>query len=107
MGKLYTIDGKLLTDTPEIRIGEKIYPVDDRTKTVKRLMKIQKEKTGESTDIDLIDEAVKLALGEKAFISLNTEEIPFKAYQSIFETIMSAMVGEDPESEDSRFQKGQ
>ena len=28
MGKLYTLDGKLLTETPEIRIGEKVYPVD-------------------------------------------------------------------------------
>lgn len=26
MGKLYTLDGKLLTETPEIRVGEKIYP---------------------------------------------------------------------------------
>lgn len=30
MGKLYTLDGKLLTETPEIRIGEKVYPVDSR-----------------------------------------------------------------------------
>ena len=28
MGKLYTLDGKLLTETPELRIGEKVYPVD-------------------------------------------------------------------------------
>ena len=32
MGKLYTLDGKLLTETPEIRIGEKVYPVDSRQK---------------------------------------------------------------------------
>lgn len=32
VGKLYTLDQKLLTNTPEIRIGEKIYPIDDRTK---------------------------------------------------------------------------
>ncbi len=36
MGKLYTIDGKLLTNTPEIRIGDKVYPVDSRTSTVKK-----------------------------------------------------------------------
>ena len=27
MGKLYTLDGKLLTETPEIRVGEKIYQI--------------------------------------------------------------------------------
>lgn len=37
MSKLYTLDGKLLTETPEIRIGEKIYPVDNRQKTVAKL----------------------------------------------------------------------
>ena len=34
MGKLYTIDHKLLTETPEIRIGDKVYEVEDRQKTV-------------------------------------------------------------------------
>ena len=106
MGKLYTLDGKYLTDTPEIRIGEKIYPVDNRTKTVKKILKMQKERKGDETDIDLIDEAAKLALGEKAYKDLNADELPFAAYQKIFELIMSAMVGEEI-TEDSRFQEGQ
>lgn len=38
MGKLYTLDGKLLTETPEIRVGEKIYPVDNRKKTVTKIL---------------------------------------------------------------------
>ena len=38
MGKLYTLDGKLLTETPELRIGEKVYPVDSRQKTVKKIL---------------------------------------------------------------------
>jgi len=32
MGKLYTLDDKLLIGSPEIRIGDKVYPVDDRIK---------------------------------------------------------------------------
>ena len=40
MGKLYTLDEKLLVGTPEIRVGDKVYPVDDRQKTVKKLMKL-------------------------------------------------------------------
>ena len=38
--KLYTIDDKLLTERPEIRIGEKVYPVDDRQKTVEKIMQL-------------------------------------------------------------------
>ena len=47
MGKMYTFDNKLLTEKPEIRIGDKCYPVDDRTSTVKALMKkMREQKTG-------------------------------------------------------------
>lgn len=44
MGKLYTLDQKLLTNTPEIRIGEKIYPIDDRTKTVMKVTNVELQK---------------------------------------------------------------
>ena len=30
MAKMYTLDEKLLAGVPEIRIGEKVYKVDDR-----------------------------------------------------------------------------
>ena len=38
MAKMYTLDEKLLVGVPEIRIGEKVYKVDDREKTVKKVM---------------------------------------------------------------------
>ena len=68
MSKLYTLDGKLLTETPEIRIGEKIYPVDNRQKTVAKL---------QST------------IGS----------------QQLFELVVAAMTGEDPEEAGARFPK--
>ena len=37
MGKLYTVDHKLLTETPEVRIGDKVYAVDHRQKTVRKM----------------------------------------------------------------------
>lgn len=37
--KLYTVDGAMLTETPEIRLGDKIYKVDNRFSTVKRVGK--------------------------------------------------------------------
>lgn len=36
MAKLYTLDGKLLAERPEVRVGDRCYPVDDRQKTVKK-----------------------------------------------------------------------
>ena len=47
MAKLYTLDDKLLTEVPEVRVGDKVYPVDNRQKTV---MAIQRAM--EQTDAD-------------------------------------------------------
>ncbi len=38
--KLYTIDNALLTECPEIRIGDKVYPLDDRQKTAEKVMNL-------------------------------------------------------------------
>ena len=54
MGKLYTLDGKLLTETPEIRVGEKIYPVDNRKKTVTKILDAAASAT-KNTSADVID----------------------------------------------------
>ena len=40
MARMYTFDKKLLCGSPEIRIGEKIYPIDDRKNTVKKVLKL-------------------------------------------------------------------
>lgn len=101
MGKLYTLDGKLLTETPEVRIGEKIYPVDDRAKTVKRLMAVQKDM---NENLDSIDEALKLALGEKAYKEIDPDNMHFQAVQELFAIVLSAMTGGDPR--ETRFPDG-
>ena len=95
MGKLYTLDGKLLTETPEIRIGEKVYPVDNRTSTVKKLMKI---------DQNDIDAGLKLAFGNKAAKEIDEQDIPFAAYVQLVKVVIAAMTGEDEDEIDARFQ---
>ena len=96
MGKLYTIDGKLLTNTPEIRIGDKVYPVDSRTSTVKKLMKI---------DQDDMDAILKLAFGDKAAKEIDEQDIPFAAYVQQVKVVVAAMTGEDEDVVDARFQQ--
>ena len=108
MGKLYTLDGKLLTETPEIRIGDKVYPVDDRQKTVKKLMKLQTQVSGSSDPNEtdrLTMEAFRLAFGDKAAKEIDDMNMPFAAYQCLFELVISAMTGEEPEEIDARFQE--
>ena len=97
MAKLYTLDGKLLTDTPEIRIGDKIYPVDNRQKTVKKIMALSVSGDSVEASLENVDEALKLALGPKAFREIDEQNLPFPAQQKLFELIMAAVTGEEPE----------
>lgn len=102
MGKMYTLDNKLLTETSEIRIGDKIYPVDDRVKTVKKIQKIYENMSDDA--YGSIYEAFALALGPKAAEEIDAMNMPFKAYQKVFELLMAALTGEDPDVIADRFQ---
>ena len=99
MGKLYTLDQKLLTNTPEIRIGEKIYPIDDRTKTVMKATKL------DTANVENVSKILELALGQKAAKEVEERNLPFAAYQQLLEIIIAAMTGEEPEAVSARFQE--
>ena len=97
MGKMYTLDKKLLCGSPEIRIGEKVYPVDDRKNTVIKVTKLFNDSKG---DVEKVDEALELAFGER-FKEIDEMDLPFAAYQKLFELVIAAMTGEEPKDEDS------
>lgn len=102
MGKLYTLDGKLLTETPEIRVGEKIYPVDNRKKTVTKIL--DAAGATKNTSADVIDRCLELALGKPAAKELNEMDLPFPAYIQLFTLVISAATGEKPQDVEQRFQ---
>lgn len=97
MAKMYTLDDKLLTGCNEIRIGDKVYPVDNRTSTVKALAKL---KTDDS------DEILRLGLGPDASKEVLARDLPFDAYIELVKLVTAAMTGEDPEAVEARFQQG-
>lgn len=107
MGKLYTLDNKLLTETPELRVGEKIYPVDNRQKTAQKILKL----TGNMTDLDAQQNAMleimKLALGPKAASEIDDQNLPYPAQQSLFVLLIAAVTGEDAAEAEARFQAAQ
>lgn len=100
MGKLYTLDHKLLTETPEIRIGEKIYAVDNRQKTVKKIQEVSKE-VDKDDPYGGMDKVLELAMGAKAAQEIDDLNMPYPAYQKMVELVMAAVTGEEPE----RFQE--
>lgn len=94
MGKMYTLDGKMLVDTPEIRIGDKVYPVDNRVKTVKKM---------ETIPTDDESAIFTLALGEKAAAEIDEMELPFPAYKELLVIVIAAMTGEEVDDVKARF----
>ncbi len=112
MARMYTFDKKLLCGSPEIRIGEKVYPVDDRKNTVKKAFKLFnsiKKKGNENTekndnsedkidieDLDTLDKLFELAFG-KNYKEIEAKELSFAAYNALASIVIAAMTGEDPE----------
>lgn len=104
MAKMYTLDSKLLCGSPEIRIGDKVFPIDDRQKTVKKVLKlfnkqnknndIETTEAAETDELDNIDEILKLAFG-KSFKEIDALNLSFAAYQELVEIVIAAMTGED------------
>lgn len=103
MAKLYTLDDKLLTEVPEVRVGDKVYPVDNRQKTV---MAIQRAM--EQTDADpaaQMSAALRLALGEQAERELAARNLPYPAVQALFALVLAAVTGEEAEAVQRRFRR--
>lgn len=95
MAKMYTLDNKLLTETPELRVGEKIYPVDNRQKTVAQLQQITSGFTGDNAT-ERIAQALALALGPNNAAEIDSMNMPYPAYVQLFELLVAAMTGEAP-----------
>lgn len=103
MGKLYTLDKKLLIGSPEIEIGDNKYPIDDRTKTVRKVMKLsaqlkEDEKDKSPEQYEVIDQILDLAFGTKSReVNEVLGELSFKAYLDVIEIVLDAMTNGDPE----------
>ena len=99
MGKMYTFDEKLLIGGPEIRIGDKVYPIDDRKKNVKKLLKeLNKIDKDDESVIDSDEMIIKYAFGKNAKEILEMN-MSFKAQQKLSEDVLAIMTGEDPVTE--------
>ncbi len=94
MAKMYTLDKKLLIGSPEIRIGDEVFPVDDREKNVKKIMKLFD--AADKDDMDKADEAFRLAFGEN-YKKIAAMDMPFAAYLELQKLVIAALTGEDPD----------
>lgn len=104
MGKLYTLDNKLLTETPEIRIGEKVYGLDNRQKTVTKVQNLMNGMNAENQE-ERMQEMLSLAFGAKESKEIDAMDMPYPAYQQLFVLVVAAMTGEEPETVAGNFRQ--
>ncbi len=103
MAKLYTLDDKLLTEVPEVRVGDKVYPVDNRQKTVMAIQRAMEQTDAEPAA--QMSAALRLALGEQAERELAARNLPYPAVQALFALVLAAVTGEEAEAVQRRFRR--
>lgn len=85
--KIYTTDNKILTEKPQIQIGDKLYAVDDRQSTFNKLNEqLQKD----SNNMEAI---YKLVFGNKAAQEIMDMELSVLGTQNLLIYVFAAIKG--------------
>lgn len=79
---------------PQLKVGDKLYTVDNRQSTWDKIQKIQ-------NDLELADEEktqkiYELALGKEAAKEILDMDLPVETNRSFSFCVMGAIIGEDP-----------
>lgn len=78
---------------PQLKIGDKLYLVDDRKSTWDKIQQVQ-ERGGDNVDAEIL----ALALGKEAVAELvNNSDISVSSYTNLSFYVMAAITGEDYE----------
>lgn len=78
---------------PQLKIGDKLYLVDDRKSTWDKIQQVQ-ERGGDNVDTEIL----ALALGKEAVAELvNNSDISVSGYTNLSFYVMAAITGEDYE----------
>lgn len=78
---------------PQLKIGDKLYLVDDRKSTWDKIQQVQK-RGGDNADAEIL----ALALGKEAVAELvNNSDISVSGYTNLSFYVMAAITGEDYE----------
>lgn len=79
---------------PQLKIGDKLYTVDDRQSTFDKIQEVQAEK--ELTEKQKTDKIFKLALGKEASDEILKMNLSVENFIYLTFCIMGAITGEDP-----------
>ena len=102
MAKIYTTEGKVIIEAPQIQIGERLFAVDTRKSTYDKMQKeIEQNESGRSEE-DII---LEYAFGETAFKQIQDMDLPLNGFLNLITFVYAAMFDITFEEAQERFQR--
>lgn len=98
MSKIINITDKFSNEQPSIQIGDKIYPVNNG---ISAMLAFEEAATG---GVDGILNAMKGALGEKAYKEIGVPDLSFANIKVLASAVLAAMTDITYEEAAARFQ---
>ena len=103
MAKIYTTDGKLLTETPQIQIGDKLFAIDNRKSTYDKMQEaVSNAKNGNEERIIL-----EHAFGKEQMKEIDAMDLSVKGMMNLLTYVHAAIFDISYEEAEARFQKAQ
>ena len=98
---MYAVDSEKLTKRPEVRIGDKVYQIDNRLSAYERIN--ERVKTGDGSEFEII---IGEALGGENFAEIVRMDLPYGVMSDIVIIILAAIQDLTVEEARSRFRAG-
>lgn len=103
MAKIYTTDGKLLVETPQIQIGDKLFAVDNRKSTYDKMQEAVNKSNGNNEERIILE----YALGKAQMKEIDAMDLSMKGYMNLLTLVHAAIFDISFEEAEARFQKAQ
>ena len=101
---LYEVDKVLLNTKPEVRIGDKVFVVDDRMSTFTKMNRALATAETELSEFDIV---IAHGLSEGALAEIKQMDLSFAATHRVAMLVMAAMQGVSEEEAKRRFRSNE
>lgn len=103
MAKVIDITSKLTNEKPRIKVTEDFEFEVNVSKNA--VIKMQSIIGDDKSDVAIMDESLKIFMGEKAYSRLNKMDLSVSDYKTVYIAVMACINNESFEDAEKRFQK--
>lgn len=101
MARHINLTNKLSKEKPSITIGEHTFNINDEKSNI--LVMNQTLKDGSLSELEMMDKTLEILISKSGVKKLNSLNLSFKDYQTVFFAIMATINDEEIEDVEKRF----